>query len=62
MSPFQPLFEKSLAEKTGITVWFRGNSVGLVVTNIGDGFVVGKSRELSEIVVLVDRIDGAGLA
>ena len=62
MSPFQPLFEKSLAEKKGITVWLCGNSVGLVVTKIGDGFIAGKNRELSEIVVLTERIDAAGVA
>ena len=62
MSPFQSLFEKSLAEKKGITVWMRGNSVGLVVTRIDDHAIVGRSREMSEIVVLIDRIDGAGIA
>lgn len=62
MSPFQSLFEKSLAEKKGLTVWVAGQSIGLVVTKIGDGFVEGKNRELSAIVVKTDRIDAAGIA
>ena len=62
MSPFQSLFEKSLNEKKGLTLWVRGQSVPLVVTKIGDGVVEGKNRELSAIVVRVDSIDAAGIA
>ena len=62
MQPFQALFEKSLNEKKGVTLWVRGQAIPLVVTKIGDGVVEGKSRELSAIVVRIDSIDGAGIA
>ncbi len=62
MQPFQSLFEKSLNEKKGLTLWVNGQSIALVVTKIGDGFVEGRNRELSSIVVRVERIDGAGIA
>lgn len=62
MQPFRALFEKSMTEKKGLTLWVRGQQIGLVVTKIGDGVVEGRNRELSTIVVRTDSIDAAGLA
>ena len=55
---FQELFEKSLAEKKGITLYVGGQAIGGAVTRIGADVVELRSQEFARIVVRIDRIDG----
>jgi len=42
-----------------VTVFVGSASVALVVTEIADGFVIGRSQQYEHIVVRLDRIDAA---
>ncbi|MEO6325585.1 MAG: hypothetical protein ABIT01_03970 [Thermoanaerobaculia bacterium] len=55
---FQEIFEKSLAEKKGITLYVGGQAIAGGVTRIGTDVVELRSQELARIVVRIDRIDG----
>ena len=55
---FQELFEKSLAEKKGITLYVGGPVIAGGVTRIGADVVELHSQEFARIVVRIDRIDG----
>ena len=55
------LLEKSRNENKGITLYVNGITIGALVTNVGEEFVEGKSREFGRIVIRLDRIDGAAM-
>ncbi len=59
MNPFQAIFEKSMTEKKGVNVHVNGQTIGMLVTKIGDGFVEGRSQQYSAIVIRTERIDAA---
>ena len=54
------LLEASQNEKKGITLYMKGQSIGGVVTKIGE-MVELRNREFSRIVVRMDAIDGAAM-
>lgn len=56
------ILEISQKDKKGIMVYFRGQSIGGVVTKIGADTVELRSREYSRIVVRMESIDGAAIA
>jgi hypothetical protein len=63
MSVFHPLFEQSMNEKKGLTVYVNGQSVVGVVTRInGAETVEMRSREVSRILVRIDRIDAVSIS
>ena len=56
--PFQELFDQSLKEKKGLTLYIGGQSVGGAVTRmVGTDAVELRSQEFSRIIVRLDRID-----
>lgn len=62
MTGFQTLFEKSMNEKKGITVFFDGQSVPGIVTEIGPNAIEMKSQNYSTIVVLISTISGVAIS
>jgi hypothetical protein len=60
-SPFQELFDQSLKEKKGLTLYLDGQSVGGAVTKVGPETVELRSQEFSKIVVLIDEIKAAAI-
>ncbi|MCB1866202.1 MAG: hypothetical protein KDG50_12320 [Chromatiales bacterium] len=57
-SPFNALFEASLASKKGVIVYVNGQSIPGRVTRMPDGHTVElANREYDRIVVRLDRID-----
>ena len=56
------LLEISQNEKKGIMVYFKGQSVGGVVTKISGEVVELRSREYSRIAVRIDSIDAVALS
>ena len=61
-NPFQAIFEKSMNEKKGVNVHVNGQSIGMLVTRIGDATVEGRSQQFSMIVIRLDRIDAATIS
>ena len=56
---YQELFDLSMKEKKGLTLYVGGQAIGGGVTRvIGNEAVEMKSQEFSKIVVRIDRIDG----
>ncbi len=53
------VLRSSMETKKGITLHVRGQSVSMLVTNIGDQFVEGRSQQASRIVVRLASIDAA---
>ena len=45
-----------------VNVYIKGQQIGLLVTNLGDKFVEGRSQAQSRIVVKIDSIDAATMA
>lgn len=60
-SPFQELFDQSLKEKKGLTLYLDGQSVGGAVTKVGPETVELRSQEFSKIVVLIDEIQAVAI-
>ena len=56
------LFEASLAEKKGLMLFVKGQSIAGAVVKIADDSVELRSREYSRIVVKIDSIDAAAMA
>lgn len=61
MTGFQSLFEKSLNEKKGITVFFEGQNISGIVTTIGAQAIELKNQTHAPIVILIDRISGVAM-
>jgi hypothetical protein len=60
-SPFQEIFDQSLKEKKGLTLYLDGQVIGGAVTKVGTETVELKSQEFSKIVVRIEEIDGAAI-
>lgn len=59
MNAIEQSLENSRTSKRGVTVHVGGASVAMVVTEVADGFVIGRSQQYERIVVRIDRIDAA---
>ena len=59
MNAIEQSLENSRTSKRGVTVYVGSASVAMVVTEISDGFVIGRSQQYERIVVRLDRIDAA---
>lgn len=62
MQAYKELFELSLKEKKGITLYIQGQSVGGAVTRILEDSVELRSREFSRIIVRLDSVDAVALS
>lgn len=60
-SPFQELFDQSIKEKKGLTLYVDGQALGGAVTKVGAETVELRSQEFSKIVVRIEEIDGAAI-
>jgi hypothetical protein len=49
---------ESKEKARGVTLHVQGQGIGMVVTAIEDGYVIGRSQTTSRIVVRLERIDG----
>ena len=58
MSALETSLEKSRTDKKGVTLLVGGTTVALVVTEVFDGFVIGRSQQYDRIVVNLEKIDG----
>lgn len=56
------LLKAGAAEKKGVTVYFNGGQVGMLVTNINSQYVEGRSQAQSRIVVRLSAIQAATMA
>ena len=56
------LFEASLAEKKGLMLFVKGQSIAGAVVKIADDSVELRSREYSRIVVKIDSIDAVAMS
>jgi hypothetical protein len=63
MSYYQEIFAQSMNDKKGITVYAGGAAiVGVVVKINGGDTIEMRNREVSRIIVRVDRIDAVSIA
>jgi hypothetical protein len=63
MSYFQEIFTVSLNEKKGVTVYMSGQSIPGIVTKINGGDTVEmRNREVSRIIIRIDRIDAVTMS
>ena len=56
------LLAASAKEKKGVTVYVKGQQIGMLVTNLGLEFVEGRSQAQSRIVVRITAIDAVTMA
>jgi endonuclease YncB( thermonuclease family) len=56
------LLEISLKEKKGVMLYFKGQSIGGIVTRIDGDTVELRSREYSRVAVRIDAIDAIALS
>lgn len=54
--------QTSLQTKKGLTLHVKGQSIPMVVTQIGNHFVEGRSQQSSKIVVRLESIDAVSVA
>lgn len=56
------MLEGSLSERKGVTLFFHGQSIPMVVTEvIGTEAVLGKNQEFSEILVRLDQVEACAM-
>lgn len=55
---FKEMFDQSLKDKKGITLYLGGQTISGAVTRVGTDAVELRSQEFSRIVVRMERIDG----
>jgi hypothetical protein len=60
-SPFQELFDQSMKEKKGLTLYLEGQVLGGAVTKVGAETVELRSQEFSKIVVRIEEIQAAAI-
>lgn len=60
--PLIDLLAASQKEKKGVNVYVNGQQIGMLVTNLGDKFVEGRSQAQSRIVIKIASIDAATMA
>ncbi len=58
----RPILEASLAEKKGVMLFVKGQSIGGAVVKINDDSVEMRSREYSRIVVKLDSLDAVAMS
>ena len=61
-SMFQQVLEASLAEKKGVMLYVKGQSIPGIVTKVNADSVELRSREYSRIVVKLESIDALAMA
>ncbi len=61
-NPMMDLLVASAKEKKGVTVYVNGQTIGMLVTNLGLEFVEGRSQAQSKIVVRLTAIDAVTMA
>lgn len=62
VSYFQEIFTQSMNDKKGITVYAGGATIVGVVTKINGGDTVEmRNREVSRIIVRIDRVDAVSI-
>jgi len=61
-SMFQQVLEASLAEKKGVMIYVKGQSIPGIVTKINADSVELRSREYSRIVVKLESIDAVAMS
>lgn len=60
---YRELFEASLKDKKGLTIYVNGQSIpGVVTRMIGDDAVEVRNREVSRAIIRIDRIDAVSMA
>ena len=57
--PLIDLLQTSMTNKSGVTVALDSSSIPLVVTELTDTYVIGRSQQYDRIVVRIDRIQAA---
>lgn len=57
MEDFRELLLASQTEKKGVQIYVNGQAIPMVVTAVGLEYVSGKSREYSQILIRMDKID-----
>ncbi len=57
MNALETSLENSRSQKKGVTLVVAGSNVAMLVTEVADGFVVGRSQQYDRIAVRLDRID-----
>jgi hypothetical protein len=60
-SVFQDLFDQSMKEKKGLTLYVEGQVLGGAVTKVGPETVELRSQEFSKIVVRIEDIEAAAI-
>lgn len=58
-NPLRALLEESCLQRRGVMLLVNGLQVAVLVTAVTDDFVTAKSQSLGNIVIRIDRIDGA---
>ena len=61
-SMFQQVLEASLAEKKGVMLYVKGQSIPGIVTKVNADSVELRSREYSRIVVKLESIDAVAMS
>ncbi|MBV6434547.1 MAG: hypothetical protein IANPNBLG_04800 [Bryobacteraceae bacterium] len=59
---FDELLKASLETKKGLNIFIKGNTIGIVVTRIGNGMVEGRNQSYSRIVIRLDSVDAVAIA
>lgn len=57
MSALETSLEKSRTDKKGVTLVVGGTTVAMLVSEVNDGFVIGRSQQYDRIVVKLDKVD-----
>ena len=57
--PLRAVLQESKDKSRGVTVHVKGAAINLIVVQVDDTWLVGKSNASGRIVVRVDRIDAA---
>ena len=59
---FQELFQTSMDKKQGLTVFFDGQQVPGIVTDVSDQIITMRSQQYDRIVVRIDQINALALS
>jgi hypothetical protein len=57
MNALETSLENSRTQKKGVTLVVGGSTVAMLVTEVADGFVVGRSQQYDRIAVRLDKVD-----
>ena len=60
---FRELFEQSLKDKKGLTLYVNGQAIpGVVTRMIGDDAVEVRNQQVSRAIIRIDRIDAVSMS